>query len=228
MKLSLSTKENMVYNENSSLELAEEAEPFSGEEFIELEKITRTINGEIFVTINEENRILCPDQIYHENTVLDRNGFVYSNVKPINQANAKNILTEIWVKFDTHPHLHFADANKEANYLPLLVERGPPGCNMNYPICSILYPRSPLPFLANYPYSLTFKNLHSKYMKVSEVTIERIGCKKNVNEIKEGYVYFKNDANIHSKKYYFAFKSSEENTMVVNIDEDMYWKYMVI
>ena len=99
--------------------------------------------------------------------------------------------------------------------MPLLVERGPPGCNLNYPICSILYPRSQLPFLANYPYSLTFKNLHSKYMRVEEVTIERIGAKKNVNEIKEGYVYFTNDSKINSKRYHFIFNSSEHNQIVL-------------
>lgn len=76
---------------------------------------------------------------------------------------------------------------------------------MNYPICSILYPKSPLPFLANYPYSLTFKHLHSKCMKVEQVIIQRIGERYNVNEIKEGTVYFVDDAGVQSAKSRFKF-----------------------
>ena len=52
-------------------------------------------------------------------------------------------------------------------------------------------------------------------MRVEEVTIERIGAKKNVNEIKEGYVYFTNDSKINSKRYHFIFNSSEHNQIVL-------------
>ena len=74
------------------------------------------------------------------------------------------------------------DSPKSAEYLPLIVENGPPGCNMNYPICSILYPKSSQPFLANYPFSLTFRHLHRKHFTVNEILIKRMGSsRKNVN-----------------------------------------------
>lgn len=82
------------------------------------------------------------------------------------------------VEFDAVPAFNLAD-ERESGYIPLLVEKGPPGCNLNYPICSILYPKNP--FLANYPYSLTLRNLHQKLMKVKEIVIQRIGNRKNVN-----------------------------------------------
>jgi hypothetical protein len=61
----------------------------------------------------------------------------------------------------------------------MLIEHGPPGCNLNYPICSILYPKAT--FLANYPYEIKFRHLHDKYMRIESVVIERINKKKSVN-----------------------------------------------
>ena len=66
-------------------------------------------------------------------------------------------------------------------------------------------------------------------MKVREVVIERIGKKKNVNEVKEGYIYFSNGAGVESRKHKFVFDACEkQNTLTVKIDEENYWKYMVI
>lgn len=63
-------------------------------------------------------------------------------------------------------------------------------------------------------------------MKVSEVIIQRIGEKHNVNEIKEGSVYFADDSNIQSRKYKFKFDN--KNELVISIDEQNYYKYMII
>lgn len=42
-------------------------------------------------------------------------------------------------------------------------------------------------------------------MKVEQVIIQRIGERLNVNEIKEGAVYFVDDAGVHSAKSRFKF-----------------------
>ena len=65
-------------------------------------------------------------------------------------------------------------------------------------------------------------------MKVTEVVIERIGNKKNANEVKEGYIYFTNESQVSSKKYKFIFNSQNSNCLTVKIDEENYWKYMII
>ena len=55
-------------------------------------------------------------------------------------------------------------------------------------------------------------------MKVKEVIIERIGKRKNVNEVKEGYIYFSNGSGVESQKYKFVFDACE-NTLNVKINE---------
>ena len=147
-------------------------------------------------------------------------------MKPSSNSNS---ILDLWVQFKKQPELSFGHSESQSGkYIAMLVERGPPGCNLNYPICSILYPKSTIPFLANYPNALTFRNLHSKFMKVSEVIIERMGAKQNVKEIKEGYIYFTNDGTVQSQKYHFSFSSETESRLAVQINENFYWKNMII
>ena len=54
-------------------------------------------------------------------------------------------------------------------------------------------------------------------MKVTEVVIERIGNKKNANEVKEGYICFTNESQVSSKKYKFVFNSQNSNCLTVKI-----------
>ena len=189
----------------------------------------RTVHGEVFATVEEERRIANPSHAYQNFTTLNDSGFFYSNIKSLEKEENKHNILDLWIKFDEVPNLEFHTKEEHAKgYLPLLVERGPPGCNLNYPISSILYPKTSQPFLANYPYPLTFRNLHSKFMKIEEVTIQRTGDKKNVNEIQEGFIYFTNDSKICSKKYPFSFKTPEEGQIVMEINEPNYWKFMVV
>lgn len=53
---------------------------------------------------------------------------------------------------------------------------------MHYEISSILTPGSS--FLANYSQEVKFRNQHSKFMKVTSVTIERDNKKMTVNDMK--------------------------------------------
>jgi len=99
-------------------------------------------------------------------------------------------------------------SEQSEDWLPLVIESGHPGCNMNYPICSILYPKSP--FLANYPFSLKFKHLHEQVFKISSITIERIGKHKCANEIKSGSIHFENSCGAKSKEYEFAFDPEQD------------------
>ena len=117
----------------------------------------------------------------------------------------------------------------EEQFIPLLVEQGPPGCNMNYPICSILYPTNN-EFLANYPYTLVLKQLHDKYMKVSTVVISRIGKRRNVKEVKEGLVWLSNHKNLRSdssRAYRFSF-GVDQNRITMKINETEFMKYLFI
>jgi hypothetical protein len=61
------------------------------------------------------------------------------------------------------------------------------------------------------------------------VVIERIGNHRNVNEVKEGYIYFMDgDSGMMSHKYKFVFGEKDCNRLIVSINEEMYWQYMVI
>lgn len=106
------------------------------------------------------------------------------------------------------------DVPEGEEYIPLLVQQGPPGCNMNYPICSILYPMNKS-FLANYPYQLVFKHLHGKSLQVSCIVIEKIGQNKNVKEVKEGLVWLTDSLTSQpSLRYKFRFAPESKRTVL--------------
>lgn len=98
-------------------------------------------------------------------------------------------------------------------YIPLLVQQGPPGCNMSYPICSILYPAAK-GFLANYPYQVVFKHLHGKNLQVNSVIIERIGRHHNVKEVMEGLIWLSDHLNV-APSLRFKFKFAGDSKRVV-------------
>lgn len=177
-----------------------------------------TNNKEIFT--EDEEKFEPGSFVIKENNVFSNCG--------VNQDEDLISCCEVYAQLQQPVPLSFPETeeNDEAKPVPLLIEQGPPGCNMNYPICSILYPRAPLPFLANYPYSVAFKHLHGKCMKIVDIVIRKIGEKSNVNEVKEGVVYFMDDAQVTSKKYPFIFDKQAEITIQIN--EESYWKYMII
>lgn len=96
----------------------------------------------------------------------------------------------------------------------MLVQQGPPGCNMSYPICSILYPAAK-GFLANYPYQVVFKHLHGKKLQVSSVTIERIGRHNNVKEVMEGLIWLSDHLHVQpSLRFKFKFTGDSRRVVV--------------
>lgn len=214
MKSTLLFHKEKIYQERCSLEVKEDQEPLT-EQFFQAQKVKRSINGELIFGDNWKN------SVFHYDTVISIDESILSNLPSKVEPRV-----EIAVKLDEMPNF-FAKQEEPTTFLPLLVEKGPPGCNLNYPICSILYPKKY--FLANYPYALTLRNLHSKLMKVQEVVIERIGNHRNVNEVKEGYIYFMDgDSGMMSRKYKFVFGEKDCNRLIVSINEEMYWQYMVI
>jgi hypothetical protein len=90
----------------------------------------------------------------------------------------------------------------------MIVESGPPGCNNNYSISAILQPNSS--FLANYPHQIVLRQLHNKLINVSSLKLHRSIHRRNMNEISEGVVYFRNEQNKISHHYTFSFKDKEE------------------
>jgi hypothetical protein len=98
------------------------------------------------------------NSVFHYDTVISIDESILSNLPSKVEPRV-----EMAVKLNEMPNF-FPKQEEPTTFLPLLVEKGPPGCNLNYPICSILYPKKY--FLANYPYALTLRNLHSKLMKV--------------------------------------------------------------
>jgi hypothetical protein len=107
-------------------------------------------------------------------------------------------------------------------YIPLIIEEAPPGCNMHYPICSILYP-SKNTFLANYPYRIVMKHLHGKLLQIDSVVIERIGSNKNAKLIKSGSVYLLNDINKQpAVRHYFEVSSDIKKVEVYVNDPGLY------
>jgi hypothetical protein len=94
-----------------------------------------------------------------------------------------------------------------------VVQQGPPGCNMSYPICSILYPAAKS-FLANYPYQVIFKHLHGKKLQINSVMIERIGKNHNVKEVMEGLIWLSDHLNV-APSVRFKFKFAADSKRVV-------------
>lgn len=114
-----------------------------------------------------------------------------------------------------------------SGYIPLIVEEAPPGCNMHYPVCSILYP-SRNTFLAIYPYRVVMSHLHGKLLQVDSVVIEKIGTNKNAKLIKSGYVYLLNDvAKQPAVKHYFEVGPDIKKVQVF-INDPRAYKYLVV
>jgi hypothetical protein len=112
-------------------------------------------------------------------------------------------------------------------YIPLIIEEAPPGCNMHYPVCSILYPSNNT-FLANYPYRIVMKHLHGKLLQIDSVMIEKIGSNKNAKLIKSGNVYLLNDLNKQpAVKHYFEVTSDIKKVQVF-INDPRIYQYLVI
>lgn len=112
-------------------------------------------------------------------------------------------------------------------YIPLIVEEAPPGCNMHYPVCSILYP-SRNTFLANYPFRVVMSHLHGKLLQVDSVVIEKIGTNKNAKSIKAGHVYLLNDSSKQpSVKHYFEVGADNKKVQVF-INDPQFYKHLVV
>jgi hypothetical protein len=99
---------------------------------------------------------------------------------------------------------------------PLLIENGPPGCNTNYSISSILHPKGS--FLANYPHEITLRHLHNKKINPTSITLHRAVHRKNVNIIKEGAIYFQDEENRTSKQYVFIF-GEKQTELEITVSE---------
>ena len=108
--------------------------------------------------------------------------------------------------------------------VPLVVERGPPGCNASYSIASILHGES---FLANYPHPVTLRHQHGKLIKPTLITLHRPLLKKNVNYILNGSIWLETADGVRQGPFPYLF-GAESPQAQVSIETDTYYSGVVI
>ena len=150
--ISIELRKNLIYNELNKAILSKEVSPT---EFTIIPS-AKNAEGQASVTCDNE-----------------------TSLQPNSNATIECVFTQTGDKQSlTCTNILEQRVNKPAptsiescsGYIPLIIEEAPPGCNMHYPVCSILYP-SRNTFLANYPYRIVMSHLHGKLLQVDSVVI---------------------------------------------------------